>query len=183
MENQNSQAHMELRLAKDISASLQKLLGFHRQLWDQVRAERDALVNADRNLIQEVALAKQALVESIRVVESARLKVVAQLEKIWGQRGTPLSLSELIVRVQGADQALASQLRTQQNALRHLAERIQLTNESNRQLVESSMKHVDRMKKNLMGEVDPKSALYTPQGNKGASGPQGSQARFLSREA
>jgi len=183
MDPQTSQQPVELKLIREISGSLQKLLGLHRQLWDQVRAERDALINADRHLIQEVALAKKALVESIRAIETGRLNSAGLLARAWKKEVHELSLSFIILRTQELDSQLSASLQTQQNALRHLAERIQVTNDSNRQLVENSMKHVDQMKRNLMGEVDPKSTLYTPQGGKGSPSQQSGQARFLSKEA
>ncbi len=182
MDSQNH-SNRELETLQKIVSALQKILGLHRQLWDQVRNERTALVNADRNAIQEAALAKQALVESVRGLESNRQGYVAELGQLWRRPSIELFLSEIIVTVQNRHPKVADALRTNQNALRVLVERVQAQNESNRQLVETSMKHLDSMKRNLMGEVEPRSALYTPQGAKGQGSAAGAQSRFLSREA
>jgi flagellar biosynthesis/type III secretory pathway chaperone len=183
MESQKDTTQLDLSAIREMAQLLQRLLGHHRQLWDQVRAERDALINADRNLIQEVALTKKALVESIRDLEGQRLNRMAVLAQLWKRAASDLPLSEIIVLIQTRDPQLSQSLRTSQNALRHLIERIQALNESNRQLVENSMKHVDAMKRNLMGEVEPRSALYTPTGNKTAPSAATGQSRFISKEA
>jgi hypothetical protein len=172
-----------MELLRELVHSLQKLLGLHRQLWDQVRTEREALVNANRNSIQEIALAKKALVISIREIETKRLSTVSKIAGIWKKPGQELLLSEIILAVQTRDPPLSQSLQTLQNALRHLLERIQILNESNRQLVDASMKHVDVMKRNLMGEVEPRSSLYTQSGNKSPTSAQAAQSRFLSTEA
>jgi len=182
--SKSSENHpQDLHLIREIIHSLQKLLGLHRQLWDQVRAERDALVNANRNSIQEIALAKKGVVEAIRDIESKRLTRMKVLAGLWKRPIADLPISEMILNLQTRDPQLAQSLRTLQNALKHLVERIQTLNESNKQLVEASMKHVDAMKRNLMGEVEPRSTLYTPSGNKSQNHPNGSQSRFLSKEA
>jgi flagellar biosynthesis/type III secretory pathway chaperone len=158
------------------------MIGFHKQLWDQVRQEREALVQADHKVLQEITLAKRGLVETIRAHEEQRLGLILQLARCWRRPPEELSLSEIIATIQTREPRLADSLRSAQNALRVLAERVIQQNESNRQLVENSIRHVDAMKKNILGEVDPKAVGYDLHGQRGP-GAQAGQARFLSREA
>lgn len=163
-----------------ILASLQKLIGLHRQLLEACRAEREALVQADLRQIQESTLAKQGLIDSIRHAESQRIDAVSQLSMLWKKPVRELSLPNLIIAVQGQDPKGAEQLRSVFNALTILIQRITEQNDDNRQLVERSLAHVNDMKRNVLGEAVPKSDTYTPQGQR--SGVTGG-ARLISHEA
>jgi hypothetical protein len=152
-----------------IYQALQRLIGLHRQLLDNVRLERKALVDADLKAIQEATVAKQALIEGIHQAEAARQKLVPAI-----------TLSALIMEIQGSDLKLSEQFRTAQNALTILIQRITEQNDDNRALVEKSLRHVNEMKKNVLGESVPKSNTYNQQGQKSGTA---RGARMLSREA
>lgn len=163
-----------------LQASLQKLIGLHRQLMDFVRTEKDALVQADLRTIQEVTGSKQVLIESIRQEESNRLKHVAELAMCWKRPLRDLSLSQIAVEIQGVDPKGAEQLRSAFNALTILIKRVSDQNRENSRLVEKTLEHLNAMKKNVLGEATPASATYTQQGTR-ASGTSGS--RLISKEA
>ena len=164
----------------EIYQALQKLIGFHRQLREAVIAERKALVDADLKAIEAAVSMKQGLIEEIRRAEAYRLKMTAELAQIWRKDPKDLTLSNLIIAIQGKDLKFAEQLRSALNAITVLINHITEANESNRSLVEKSLEHVHEMKKNILGETVPKSTTYTQQGQKSA-GMQG--ARILSKEA
>jgi hypothetical protein len=181
MNGQKNQ-NQDTQLANDIHGVLQKMVGMHRQLLEHVRLEREALVQADRKTLQEQALAKRGVVESINLLEERRRTLTLNLARLWQVQPDKLVLSEIILELQVRAPKLAESLRSTQNALRILVERVISQNESNRRLLETSVKHVDAMKKNILGEADPLRAGYNPSGQRGGPAQQG-QARFLSREA
>jgi len=172
----------DIQIVQDILGILQKMVGLHRQLLEHVRLEREALVLADRKVIQEQALAKRGVVESVNLLEERRRGLTLTLARLWQKQPEKVVLSEIILELQVRAPKLAESLRSTQSALRILVERVIAQNESNRQLLETSVKHVDAMKKNILGEADPLRAGYNPSGQRGGSVQQG-QARFLSREA
>jgi flagellar biosynthesis/type III secretory pathway chaperone len=163
-----------------IFQALSQLTGLHRQLLDLVRTEREALIAADLKVIQDVTVAKQGLIESIAQAESARLKSVGDLAMLWKRPFRELTLPNLIIAIQGDDAKSAEQLRSTYNTLTVLVRHISEQNEANRALVEKSLRHVDEMKRNVLGEADPKAATYTAHGQRT---PSTAGARLLSREA
>jgi flagellar biosynthesis/type III secretory pathway chaperone len=163
-----------------IFQTLQKLVGLHRQLMENVRFEREALTNADLKGVQETTFAKEALVEQIRQQESARLKATAELALTWKRPFKELTLTNIIIAIQARDPKGAEQFRGVYNALTILIQRIREANEYNRGLVEKSLEHVHNMKRNVLGEAVPKSETYTPQGQRQ---PYTGGARLISKEA
>jgi hypothetical protein len=161
----------------EIYAVLQKLTGLHRQLLDTVRIERDALVSADLKAIQEVTNAKTVLVEHVRQHESLRLRLIGALAAEWKIPAAEMTLQRMIIQVQGTDQKSAEQFRSALNALTLL---IREQNEDNRVLVETSLDHVNTMKRNVLGEAQPRSNTYNKTGQSQAPA---SDARLISQEA
>ena len=168
------------RPLNEIYASLQKLIGLHRQLLEICRMEREALTQADLKQIQEATLSKQGTVEAIRRAESTRINAVSELAMAWKRPLRDLSLPNLIIAIQGRDPHGAEQLRSAYNTLTILIQRITEQNDDNKALVERSLEHVNEMKRNVLGEAVPKSNTYTSQGQRnGVTG----GARLLSKEA
>lgn len=163
----------------EIYASLQRLIGLHRQLVENVRLEREALVSADLKAIQDCTVAKQGIIESIRQAEAARMKGIGELAAKWRRPLRELSLGQIVIALQGTDLEGAEKFRSTLNTLTVLIQRITEQNESNRGLVEKSLEHVREMKKNVLGEAIPRSDLYTPQGQR--AGNTGG-ARLISKE-
>lgn len=159
---------------------LQKLIGFHRQLLDIVRSEREAITNADLKAIQDATYAKTALVEAIRQAEQQRQEFVAELSIQWKRPASDLTLPNIIIAVQGTDLPAADQLRSAYQALLLLIQRVTEQNSYNKTLVERSLENIHTMKKNVLGEAAPRSDTYTQNGQRQNGGNAGS--RLLSRE-
>lgn len=159
---------------------LHQLIGFHRSLLENVRAEREALIAADLKRIQELTYEKESLVESIKQQEQLRVKLVAELSVILRKPLRELTLTNLIILVQGENLKLADQLRNSLTALTTLASRISDQNRANRTLVERSLEHIHVMKRNVLGEATPKSDTYGAQGQKRVAG--ATSPRFVSKE-
>ena len=166
--------------AARLQQSLQKLIGLHRQLLETVRLERDALLSADVRAIQETTLAKEALIESIRVADNERLHVIGDLALAWKKPARELTLSNVIIVIQGESLKAADQLRSSQTALQLLVQRTQEQNQNNRKICERSLSTLQTMKKNVLGEAAPKSDVYSQQGQRVNAA---AQSRLLSREA
>jgi hypothetical protein len=164
----------------DLYQTLQKLLGLHRQLLETVRMERDALVNADLNGIQEATHAKQALIEGIRAAEVERLKHVGTLALAWKKPLSELTVLNVAIQVQAKDLKAADQFRSVYNALQLLIKRITEQNQENKGTIERSLSHLVEMKRNVLGEAAPATDTYTARGQKTA-GSAGS--RLISKEA
>jgi flagellar biosynthesis/type III secretory pathway chaperone len=148
---------------------IQKLIGLHRNLMDTVRAERDALVNADLKGIQDATGAKEGIIQAIRQAESDRLKLLGELALIWKRPFKDLTLPNIIIHVQGTDQKAAEQLRSGFNALTTLIAHITEQNKYNAQLIERSIAHLNKMKRNVLGEGVPHSDTYTQKAQKTSS--------------
>lgn len=167
------------RTVEQVYQTLQKLIGLHRQLLENVRAEHQALVNADVKAIQEATFAKQALIEQIQGAESARLKAMVELSQVWKKPLKDLTLGAIAIEIQGRDAKGAEQLRSSLNALTILIKRVSDQNTANRALVDRSLENIHEMKKNVLGEATPKSEVYT---QKGQRAPGSGGARLISKE-
>jgi flagellar biosynthesis/type III secretory pathway chaperone len=169
---------MEKTLA-ELYQHLQKLLGLHRQLLDLLRAEKQALVDADVTKIEELAMSKQGLLDQIAFTDELRRRLVASLETAKGATRAPLTLSGVAIIAQGVQVKLGEQFRSVQQALSHLIGRIEEQGGYNRQLVEQSLETLVQMKRNIIGAEAPKATTYSPKGQQ-SSGSAG--ARLISTE-
>lgn len=160
--------------------SLQTLTGLHRQLLEVIRLERAALVEANLKSIHAITAKKQNLIESIRDTEKLRVNLITELSMLWKKPAKDLTLSNIVIEIQGRDAKGAEQLRSIFNTLTILIQRITDQNAANRSLIERSLEHIGQMKRNVLGESATASNTYTPSGQK-SSGSQVS--RLFSGEA
>lgn len=160
--------------------SLQKLIGLYRQLLETVRQERDALLSVEIKAVQDATYAKEALIESIKQTEAGRMKILGDLALAWRKPLRELTLSNVIIVVQGEDLKAADQLRSDQNTLQMLMQRTSEQNANNREICERALSHLGVMKKNVLGEGAPRTDVYSPQGQR-VNAP--TQSRLISREA
>jgi flagellar biosynthesis/type III secretory pathway chaperone len=153
----------------DIHQSLQRLIGLHRQLLEIVRLEREALSGADLQGVGDATRAKEVTIAAISVEETTRLKHVSALAFAWKRKISELTLSEIIMVLHDRDTQAAEQLRTALSALTLLIQRIREQNTYNREVIEQSLRHVNVMKGNIIGERTPRSETYNPQGRRATS--------------
>lgn len=162
-----------------IYQTLQKLIGLHRQLLETVRMEHNALVEANLKAIEEAVFAKQALIEAIKHAESERIKALGELSVVWKKPVSDLTLSAIVIAIQGRDPKFAEQFRSALNALNILIKRVSDQNQENRALVDRSLEHLHAMKKNVLGEAAPKTDVYNQKGYRSTSQ---SSSRLISKE-
>lgn len=158
---------------------LQKLIGLHRQLLDTVRMEHQSLVQAELKAIEEAVYAKQALIEAIRAAENERIKALSELSVVWKKPIAELTLSKIIIAVQGRDPKFAEQVRSTLHALNILIKRVSDQNQTNRGLVDRALENVHMMKRNILGEAAPKKDVYNQKGHRATAQ---TAPRLLSRE-
>jgi predicted phage tail protein len=168
--------------AELLHGSLQELIGLHRQLYETVKAENEAITNADLKLTYDAAASKEALIHWIHNAEMSRQAIVYALLTEEGITTKNPSLRELILHYQSSNAELSNKLQGDLSALMVLVERIKKQNEANARLVESSLKHVNNMKKNIFGETTHQARTYNQQGqrNQGSANAQG--PRLISKE-
>jgi hypothetical protein len=61
-------------------------------------------------------------------------------------------------------------------------DRIKTQNDSNAKLIDSSLKHVHNMKKNIFGETNPQSRTYNQQGQRNPGSANAHGPRMISKE-
>jgi flagellar biosynthesis/type III secretory pathway chaperone len=162
--------------------SLQELIGLHRQLYETVKAENEAITNADLKLTYDAAAAKEALVHWIHTAEMSRQAVVYALCQDEGLGSKNPSLRELILHFQTRNPELSNKLQTDLSTLLILVDRIKKQNESNGRLLESSLKHVNNMKKNIFGETTHQGRTYNQQGQRNPGSANSHGPRLISKE-
>ena len=163
-----------------IYSVLQRMLGLHRQLYDICKMERESIVNLDLKALADHTSAKELVIETIRQAEAERIRESARLSLEWNVPLPSLTLNYIIQEVEPKDSKRAERFRSALTALTVLIDRAKKQNESNRDLIERSMVHVQEMKKNVLGEAVPASDTY---GNQGQKVGQTGGSRLLSTEA
>ena len=87
----------------EIHASLQKLIGLHRQLLETVRLEHDAIRDANLSAIEDSTRAKEALIAAIARVSSQSSGSLNWARTSWyTSSGTRLWLTSVTASVQAS---------------------------------------------------------------------------------
>jgi flagellar biosynthesis/type III secretory pathway chaperone len=147
-----------------------------------VKAENEAITQADVKGTYEAASAKEALLHWIHRSELGRQAVTHRLCGMLAVDPAEASLKKLIVLIQGREPALAERLQSDLSALVVLVERIKKQNELNGRLVSESLKHIQNMKNNIFGETNPKAATYNQNGQRNAGSSNAHGPRLISKE-
>lgn len=167
-------------MLKKLQESLSHLIGLHRQLLETLRQERDALVDANKSVIEECAFAKDACLQAIAQSEKDRAEIVAQLAVEWKRPISQMTLSYILTETEPSQPAQATALRSQLNALVVLVERVKEQNQYNGALIERALENIEAMKANVFQNEAPQTQTYNSQGSR-AQAP--SQSRLISQEA
>jgi flagellar biosynthesis/type III secretory pathway chaperone len=169
-------------ISERLHGSLQELIGLHRQLYEVVKIENEALTNADSKGTYDAAASKEALIHWIHQAEINRQATTFALCKEEALDSDRPSLRQLILHFQTSKPELSQQLQGDLNALLVLVERIKKQNDLNGGLVNESLKHIQNMKKNIFGETNPQARTYNQMGqrNQGSSNAHG--PRLISKE-
>jgi hypothetical protein len=165
-----------------LQASLQELIGLHRQLYEVVKAENEAITNADLKLTYDAAASKEAMIHWIHSAELSRQAIVYALASEEDLSSKTPSLRELILHYQTKDADLSNKLQSNLTTLLVLVDRIKKQNESNASLVNASLKHVSNMKKNIFGETTHQARTYNQHGQRNQASANANGPRLISKE-
>lgn len=153
-------------LLAELHSSLQALVGHYRQLLEIVRLEKTALIEADLTAVQGVTHSKEAQLEIIRQAEVKRVGLVQEIALTWKVPFRDLTLNRIILDAQAVDAAVSETLRTDLVTLTLLMERTAEQNAKNKEVCIQSLKHIGEMKKNVLGEAEPKNETYSKKAQK-----------------
>jgi hypothetical protein len=163
--------------------SLQNLIGLHRQLYEIVKHEHEAIVQADTKATYEALANKEALIHWIHQAEMERQAITLELKDSEGfAEATNPSLKELILHYQVKQPELTSRLQSDLSALVILVERVKKQNQLNGSLIDQSLKHINNMKGNIFGETTHQGKTYNQMGQKNQAGGTPHGPRLISKE-
>ena len=169
---------MENRLT-ELLKILHKQLAHYRQLGEVLRHERECITNAQLSGMQECVFGKEAAIEAIKIKEQERARIMGELSFELRIPVKELNLTRLVKEVEPRLPKSAQGLRSVQVALQLLTEKAHELNVYNRGLLEKSLEHFHRMKRNVLGESHEKSSTYSAKGQQRLGG---NESRLLSRE-
>lgn len=178
----NSAGNAVVSPREKLHLSLQELIGLHRQLYEVVKSENEAITNADVKGTYDASAAKEALIHWIHQAEMSRQAILYTLAKEENLPGENPSLRELILHYQGSDNEIAQKFQTDLNSLVVLVERIKKQNELNGKLLDASLKHINNMKKNIFGETTHQARTYNQHGHKNTGSTAEHGPRLISKE-
>jgi tRNA A37 N6-isopentenylltransferase MiaA len=168
------------KILNDLFQVLQKLFGQHRQLLEIVRTERENLIQLDKDALVAILSRKQSTIEAIGQAENQRLQLVSELGRLWGRPSSELTLTQIVIEIQGFNPKLAEQYRSTYHALTILIQRISEQNRDNQKFLNRSIDNIAEMKRNVLGVAATARGTYSHQGQRvtGAS-----SSHLISREA
>lgn len=166
------------RAFQKLEANLEDLTKAYRLLLDVVRKEKEILLSADRELLEENNKIKEEILFKLRAQDSLRSRYASELAALVHADAANPRLLELAQKL-GASPA-ADRLRTQHAALDILIQRITVINKENEEYAKSALHTLngalDNIKDTLSG-----SKTYEKKGQY-KQGPQVS-GNFVSKEA
>lgn len=125
-------------LVDGLISVLEEQVKVYRHLLDVVRKEKEILVSANLDDLNENNRAKEAMLIKIRALEAQRLKCAADVYQSLGLAGDP-RLSEMARHLGGE---VADKLRNIQSVLELLLRRVQEHNQQNESLVQSALSNI-----------------------------------------
>lgn len=136
-----------------LSTHLDELTKQYRLLLDVVRKEKDLLILADIEKLNENNLNKEQLLFKIKSLDGLRLNYATELAMALGLDTQKIRLLEMAQKIGGPR---ADKLRTFHSALEMIIKRLTELNQSNAQYAESALKTVNNamssFKETLMGQ-------------------------------
>lgn len=136
-----------------LSTHLDELTKQYRLLLDVVRKEKDLLILADVEKLNENNLNKEQLLFKIKSLDGLRLNYATELAMALGLDTQKIRLLEMAQKIGGPR---ADKLRTFHSALEMIIKRLTELNQSNAQYAESALKTVNNamssFKETLMGQ-------------------------------
>lgn len=166
------------RAFQKLETNLEELTKIYRSLLDIVRKEKELLLKADRDALEESNKLKEELLFRLRAQDSLRSRYAMELATMVGADVENPRLLELAQKLAGTP--AADRLRTQHSALDILIKRITEINKDNEEYAKSALNTLNGALDEIKDTVSGKKTY----GGKGQykQGPQVS-GNFVSKEA
>lgn len=165
------------RLYSKLENNLEEITKFYRQMLDLLRKEKEFLIKADIEKIEESNKQKEMVLSRLKSLDSLRVKYASDVAEQLGLDPAQPRLLEIARKIGGAR---GDKLRSIHAALEILIRKIPELNRENEQYVNSALSHIngaiENVKETLSGGV-----TYRREGYKEKSAD--SSGHLISREA
>lgn len=126
--------------------SLEDIIGLYRQLLEVVRKERELLVAADRQGLEDNNMLKEQLLLKLKLADASRLRSATDLARLIGADAEAPRLQELSQKL---GSPAGDKLRTQHSTLEVMIGRIVSLNKENEEYAQAALKNLN----GAMGEI------------------------------
>lgn len=158
-----------------LKANLQSQVRLHKELLDNMRAEKVALVAASISVIRDLTHVKEALVFEIQKVETERKRWLADFRKQFSIAEETVDLEKVISVLGGQYHEELTRLKI---SVLTLAKRVKELSAENMSLTENAIREATSMKQIALGM----SSLNQTYGKNGRVADSGKNPRLISRE-
>jgi flagellar biosynthesis/type III secretory pathway chaperone len=137
----------------NLVSTLDEQVKVYRHLLEVVRKEKEILISANLDDLNENNRAKEAMLIKVRALETQRLKTASELHRRLGLKGEEPRLLEIARHV---DEENAEKLRSIHSVLELLLRRVQEYNRQNETLVQSALSNITGAMKAIKGTLEEK---------------------------
>lgn len=162
--------------AANLISVLEEQIKLYRHLLEVVRKEKDILVSANLDELNDNNRAKEAMLIKIRNLEADRMKAATELHAHLGLPGDEPRLLEI---ARYMDEANGEKMRNVHNVLELLLRRVQDYNRQNETLVQSALSNITGAMNAIKGTLSEKPTYQ----KKGEVEGHTSAGQLVSREA
>jgi flagellar biosynthesis/type III secretory pathway chaperone len=120
--------------------TLEQLVEAHKNLLDIMKEKRTILVEGNIDSLQSILLLESTCVDEILKLEENRMQFVREYLSVKGLVSRNLSLEELL-QIEN-DESIKNKLHSLAKQLRQLIKEISFLNESNQELIQTSLSYV-----------------------------------------
>ena len=159
-----------------LHGTLEEQVKVYRLLLDLVRKEKDILISANLDELNDNNRGKEAMLIRIRALEIQRQKWALEVHRELALEGDEPRLLDMAKHL---DETRAERLRSVHNVLELLLRRVQDYNRGNEALVHSALSNITDAMNQLKGNLSEK-PTYQKKGEKGGAATAG---QLVSREA
>jgi flagellar biosynthesis/type III secretory pathway chaperone len=125
---------------KPIIQVMETMLGAHMKLIDATKEKRSALVDGDMSALHSIIYRVNSCTDEIQQLEEERKRLVAEYMKEKGYTSSAVTVEEVLAMM--VDEEAKTRLNLIVSQLRDVIEEIRKINESNQQLIQSSLSYI-----------------------------------------
>lgn len=179
-ESSTAQIQPNQQLYIDLVECLENLVKVYRNLLEVVRREKEILVASKLDDLNENNKSKDAMLVRIRSLENQRTKCARDLAQAVG---VDIEQPRLLEIANNAPANWADRLRNLHSVLDLLVRRVAEVNKQNEELVQAALNNISGAMDAIRDGLKPRSNVYGPRGNIGASAKGEILPQLVSKEA